>query len=215
MPDALPPQTSQTAGLNDAGLRLPNSRVRRLLLGIEDVMGASGLATIVRQAGQTHYSINLPPDNHRLELPATEYAALIQAIENYYGRGARGTLTRIGASTFKELVKSRPWIRLVHASLSRFLPRRQQQRWVLDWLARNMGGQVTVERHQRRLRLIDHTSAATLGRRRETEICWLTQGEIMEALQWATGREHAVTESACKAKGDPVCQFEIGEAFGS
>lgn len=214
MRDALPPEASQTAGLSDMGLHLPNARVRRVLLGIQDVMGASGLATIVRQAGQTQYSTSLPPDNQQTELSAADYAALIQAIENYYGRGARGTLTRIGASAFKELVKSRPWLRLIRAAVYRFLPRRQQQRWVLGWLARDMGGRVTVEAYQRRLRLIDHTSAATLGRQRETEICWLTQGEIMEALQWATGHEHVVTETACKAKGDPVCQFEIGEPLG-
>jgi predicted hydrocarbon binding protein len=184
-----------------------------VLLGIQDVMGAGGLATITRQAGLAHYTLNLPPDNRQPELPGADYAALIQAIENYYGRGARGTLTRIGASAFKERVKSRPLIRIFHTLVCRFLPRRQQQRWVLGWLARGMGGQVTVEVNQRRFRLIDHTSAATLGRQRETEICWLTQGEIMEALQWATGHEHVVTEIACKAKGDPVCQFEIGESL--
>lgn len=211
MHDALPPETSRTTGLSDMGLCLPNARVRRVLLGIQDVMGASGLATIVRQAGQTQYATTLPPDNHQAELLAADYAALIQAIENYYGRGARGTLTRIGAAAFKELVRHRPWMRLARAGVYRFLPRRQQQRWVLGCLARDLGGRVTVEVHQRRLRLVDHASAATLGRQREIEICWLTQGEIMEALQWATGREHAVTETACKAKGDPVCQFEIGE----
>lgn len=208
---ASPPETPKTTGLNATTFRLPNARVRRVLLGIQDVMGATGLATIARQAGQAHYSTSLPPDNSQAEMPAADYAALIQAIENYYGRGARGTLTRIGASAFKELVRSRPVIRLIHAGLCRFLPRRPQQLWVLNWLAHDMGGQVRVEVYQRRLRLIDHTSAATLGRQRETEICWLTQGEIMEALQWATGREHAVTETLCKAKGDPACQFEIGE----
>lgn len=211
MRDAPPSATPPAAGPPNTNLRLPNARLRRVLLGIQDVMGTSGLATITRQAGLAHYAANLPPDNGQLELFVSDYAALIQAIENYYGRGARGTLTRIGASAFKELVKSRPVIRWLHVVMCRLLPRRQRQRWVLGWLARSMGGQVTVEVVQRRLRLSDHTSAATLGRQRETEICWLTQGEIMEALQWATGREHVVTEIACKAKGDPLCQFEIGE----
>lgn len=194
-----------------ANARLPNAHVRRVLLGIQEVMGPGGLATIIRQAGQTQYAASLPPDNTHRELLAVNYAALLQAIENYYGRGARGTLTRIGAAAFKELVKSRPLMRLIYAALGRFLPRRQQQRWALGWLAQNLSGRVTVETHQRRWRVVDHTSAATLGRQRETEMCWLTQGEIMEALHWATGHEHAVTETACKAKGDPVCQFEIGE----
>lgn len=211
MHEARPPETPNTTGLNEIVIRLTNARVRRVLLGIQDVMGASGLATIMRQAGQAHYATNLPPDNLKTDMPAADFAALIQAIENYYGRGARGTLNRIGASAFKELVKSRPLMRVIQAGLWLVLPRPQQQRWVLQWLARDMGGQVRVEVDQRRVRLIDPTSAATLGRQRETESCWLTQGEIMEALQWATGREYVVTETACKAKGDPACQFEIGE----
>jgi len=199
--------------MSDADLVLTNARVRRVLLGIQDVMGESGRATIARQAGQAHYATALPPDNRQAELPAAEYAALLQAIENYYGRGARGTLMRIGSAAFKELVKSRPLMRFAQAGLVRFMPRRQQQRWALGWLAREMGGQVVVEATRWQLKVIDHTSAATLGRQRETEICWLTQGEIIEALTWATGHEHAVNETACKAKGDPVCQFEIGDPF--
>lgn len=210
MSDAPQPNPPPTPSLHNADLRLPNARVRHVFLGIQDVMGVGGLATIIRQAGQTQYATSLPPDNPHAELLAVNYAAVIQAIENYYGRGARGTLTRIGSAAFKELVKSRPVIRMARLAFGQFLPQRQQQHWVLRWLARNLGGQVTVEVQRRQLRLVDHTSPATLGRQREMVICWLTQGEIMEALHWATGYEHIVAETACKAKGDAACQFEIG-----
>jgi predicted hydrocarbon binding protein len=197
--------------VNDAGPAVSNAHLRRVLLGIQDVMGTTGLATILRQAGQIRYANTLPPDDSNPALPAAEYAALLQAIENYYGRGARGTLMRIGAASFNALVKSRPLARALYATLGRLLPVRQKRAWAVRWLAREMGGHVTVEATRWQLKLIDLTSAATMGRQRDVEICWLTQGEIMEALKWVTGREHEVAETACKARGDPACRFEIGE----
>jgi hypothetical protein len=86
---------------------LPNARARRFMQAIQDVMGLSGLATVLRQAGLQRYANALPAADEAPGLKASEYAALMQAIENYYGRGARGTLTRIGYASFKRLVDGR------------------------------------------------------------------------------------------------------------
>jgi predicted hydrocarbon binding protein len=86
----------------------------------------------------------------------------------------------------------------------------------LGWLARQMaepGGQVTVHHDDRRLTLVDHEADACYGRARESEICWESLGEIQAALVWATGRHYDVTETACRAKGEPACRFEVGQAL--
>src|SRR4051794_40656409 len=90
----------------EAGRAVPNARVRRLMLAIQDVMGMSGLATVLRQAGLQRFASAMPPANNEPGLHAAEYASLLQAIENYYGRGARGTLTRVGYAAFNRLVAS-------------------------------------------------------------------------------------------------------------
>ena len=194
----------------EMGRALPNARVRRLMLAIQDVMGQGGLATILRQAGLQRYAGALPPSNGEPGLRAGEYAALLQAIENYYGRGARGTLTRVGYASFNRLLASRrlmaAWFRL----LFRLVPVRTRQLITLRWLAHEIGGRVTIHQDGQHLNLVDQDSDATVGRHRDAEICWETLGEIQEALKWATGLEYDVNELSCKAKGDPACRFEIG-----
>jgi len=199
-----------------AGRALPNNRLRRFMLAIQEVMGVSGLMTILRQAGLQRYGGALPPNNKESLLRASEYAAIIQAIENYYGRGARGTLNRIGHASFNKLVQSHRLRAQVYQMLFRALPLQNRKLMTLQWLAQEMaapGGQVTVHLDDRHIAFVDQQSDATFGRTRETEICWVTVGEIQEALKWCTGTEHDVSEMSCKAKGDPACRFDIGEAM--
>jgi predicted hydrocarbon binding protein len=201
----------------ETGRALPNARVRRLMLAIQDVMGQGGLATILRQAGLQRYTSALPPANDEPGLHAAEYAALLQAIENYYGRGARGTLTRVGYASFNRLVNTRRFTAAWYRLLFRILPVRTRQLLTLRWLASEIsgrGGRVTVNQHEQHLNLVDQDSDATVGRHRDGEICWETVGEIQEALKWGTGLEYDVNERTCKAKGDPACRFEIGGPLG-
>jgi bacteriochlorophyll 4-vinyl reductase len=199
------------------GRTLPNARVRRTLLAIQDVMGQSGLTTILRQAGMQRYVNALPAADQGPGLRATEYATLMQAIENYYGRGARGTLMRIGYAAFARLVKEKRTQAALYSLWFRLLPAAARRWEVLRWLARELagpGGQVTVHRDDQRINLVDHTSDPTAGRQREQPICWMTVGEIQEALKWGTGQEYEVTEMACRAKGDAACRFEVGDPIG-
>jgi len=201
---------------SNSGRALPNARVRRFMLAVQEVMGRSGLTTILRQAGLQRYTGNLPPDNQETSLAAAEYAAMIQAIENYYGRGARGTLNRIGHASFTRLLASNKFKAQTTQWLYRLQPHASRKLNALKWLAEEIaapGGQVTVEPGEQYITLVDHESDATFGRTRDAEICWVTLGEIQEAVKWATGAEHEVVEVACKAKGDPACCFEIRDTF--
>src|SRR5689334_19194692 len=107
---------------DNSGRTLTNARVRRVMLAIQDVMGQSGLVTILRQAGLQRYVSILPPANHEPGLRATEYATLLQAIENYYGRGARGTLMRVGYAAFNRLVQANPLRASAYRLFFRLLP---------------------------------------------------------------------------------------------
>ena len=195
---------------------LPNARARRFMLAIQDVMGQSGLATVLRQAGLQRYASALPASDDSPGLKASEYAALMQAIENYYGRGARGTLTRIGYASFQRLVAGQRLRARLFRALLRPLPLPTRRLMVLRWLARQMtgGGTVRVHLDDRNLAFVDQDSLATTGRTRESEICWVTLGELQEALKWGTGREYDVAEMSCRAKGEPACRFEVGAPVG-
>lgn len=184
------------------------------MLGIQEVMGRNGLTATLKLAGLQRYIANMPPSNGAVEIRASEYAALIQAIETQLGSGARGQLGRIGHAAFKHIVASDKIAWNVIAVTNRFLPPRQRIHRALAQLAKHISepdGRAGVQKDDQRLLFVDDASDGTVGRRRNAEICWLTLGLIQECISWATGSSYDVTEVACRAKGDPGCQFEIGE----
>lgn len=200
-----------------SGRHLPNLRVRILMLAIMDVMGRNGLNATLKLAGLQRYISNLPPANMVAELHASEYAALIQAIETLLGSGARGQLNRIGHAAFKRIIESDKTRWNITGFINRFLPARQQLQRSLTALARHLAapdGNVGIYSDDGRLMFVDVSSDATQGRQRATEICWLTLGQIQECAFWATGSNYDITEVSCKAKGEAECRFEIGERLG-
>src|SRR5574341_413065 len=193
---------------------LPNRRFRGLILAVQDVMGRNGLNPTLKLAGVPHYISYVPPANSVCEAHASEYAAIIHAIETQLGSGARGQLNRIGRASFKYILAcdKLAWNAI---SLTRhILPVRQRMHRALAQLARYLSepdGSVAVHSDYHRILMVDESSDGTFGRQRNTEICWLTLGQIQECVHWATGRNCEVVEVACKAKGHPGCKFEIGE----
>jgi len=76
-----------------------NTIVRQALVAVEEVMGANGLNAVLRLSNLGNFVNNLPPDNLEPGIQALEYARLNQAIEEFYGRGGRGMLKRIGKAS--------------------------------------------------------------------------------------------------------------------
>ena len=67
-----------------------NGIVRQALVSAEEVMGANGLHAVLRASGLERYIGNLPPNDVNPAIQTSDYARLIQAIEDFYGRGAKG-----------------------------------------------------------------------------------------------------------------------------
>jgi predicted hydrocarbon binding protein len=187
--------------------------MRRVLMAIQDVMGRSGLMTVLRQARLHRFTSTLPRHDHDLRVQAAEYAGLVQAIEVYYGRGARGTLIRVGEAAFRQLVAHQRLRAMGYRLACLVAPAAACRGLVLRWVAREIArptGQVEVQAlADGRLVLMDHEGDSVFGRTREAPGCWLMVGEVQEALRWATGYDYEVVETHCKALGDPACRYEI------
>ena len=195
---------------------IPNRRFHCLLLDIQDVMGRNGLNATLKLASLPQYLSHLPPPNNACESHASEYAAIIQAIETQLGSSARGQLNRIGHASFKHVIACDKLAWNAIFFTRHLLPTRQRLQRALTQLARYLSepdASVAVSSDQHRLLLVDESSDATFGRQRNAEICWLTLGQIQACMHWATGRNYEVVEVACKARGHPGCKFEIGEPF--
>jgi predicted hydrocarbon binding protein len=193
---------------------LTNRYMRLTLLGVQSAMGRNGLNAMLRLAGLMRYSQTLPPDNRKYDAHTSEYATLIQTIENHFGNNARGQLTRIGHALFRNLYTADKASWQILGMTNTFLPPRQRMQRslhrVANFLSDGSGG-VTIETHNELLYLNDPLSPGTWQRRHDHELCWLTMGMISECVLWTTDNTHELTEVSCRATGAECCRFEIGK----
>jgi hypothetical protein len=128
-------------------------------------------------------------------------------------------LRRIGKASFQYGVREQAALLGVAGVALKLLPERQRIKFILNGMVdalKKSNPQVNawVDESGDRLAYIESTCAICHSRQSQTPICYLYVGSISEAVQWASGKEHEVTETHCLAKGDPYCRFEIGEARG-
>jgi len=192
--------------------RLPNRYARCFMRAVQDEIGVYSLHMLLRNAGLDRYIEDLPPDNSRPEILASEFAALHNAIREYFGRGARGSLNRIGRVTWQLMFNDASIGYRVGLFAARLLPPLPRNRKVLEHLAAQMrepDGDVSVHLLDRDLIFMDTSSDSTFGQTVDEPICWATLGMIQAAIIWATGEEQDVDEISCRAAGATACKFRI------
>lgn len=143
---------------------------------------------------------------------AQVYASLQAAMRTYYGRGARGILTRVGQRLWDHLLDDAALGGKTQAAIIKRLPLSTRRKPALELLGKFIGTQssdVTVHTLDLDLLFADHASPNTDGQSASAPICYVTQGLIREALFWATGQNYNVEETSCKAKGEEACEFTI------
>src|SRR5574339_757610 len=194
-----------------------NSLVRQALISAQEVMGDNGLNAVLRTSGLERFIGNFPPNNLEPSIPASQYAKLNQTIEEFYGRGGKGMLRRIGKASFQYGVREQSALLGVAGVALKLLPERQRIKFILNGMVdalkkSNPQVDARLDESDGELAYIESTCAICHSRHSETPICYLYTGSISEAVVWATGKEHEVTETHCLAKGDPYCRLEVGEA---
>lgn len=195
-----------------------NALVRQALVSTQEVMGENGLNAVLRASGLERFIGNLPPNNIEPGIPTANYARFNQAIEDFYGRGGRGMLRRIGQASFQYGVREQAALLGIAGAALQLLPEKQRIKFILNAMAgalkkSNPNVNAWVEQGER-LAYIEDTCAICHSRTSAEPICHVYVGSISAAVQWATGKSFAVTETHCMAKGDPYCRFEIGEVIG-
>ncbi len=194
-----------------------NGIVRQALVSAEEVMGVNGLHAVLRASGLDRYIGNLPPNDVNPAIQTSDYARLIQAIEEFYGRGSKGILRRIGRASFQYGMREQAALLGVAGVALKLLPEKQRIKFILNGMANalkksNPEVDAWVEEPGDSLAYIERTCAICWGRQSEQPICSLYIGSIGEAVHWAAGVEHEIIETHCLAKGDEYCRFEVGAA---
>ena len=193
-----------------------NALVRQALMSAQEVMGENGLNTVLRTSGLERYIGNFPPDNLEPAIQTSDYARLNEVIEEFYGRGGRGMLRRIGKASFQYAVREQAALLGIVGVALKVLPTRPRIKFILDALVNalkksNPQVDAWVEEAGNTFAYCDASCAICHGRQSTDTICHLYIGSIGEAVQWATGQEFQIVETHCTAKGDPHCRFEVRE----
>ena len=193
-----------------------NSLVRQALTSMEEVMGEHGLNVVLKTCGLDKFVGNYPPNDLEPSIKASQYAQLNQAIEDFYGRGGRGMLLRVGRASFQYGVREQAALLGVAGVALKLMPEKQRIKFILNGMAdalkkSNPEVDAYLDESNGKLAYVESTCAICNGRHSETPVCYLYIGSVSEAVQWATGKEYEITETHCLAKGDEYCRFEIGE----
>jgi hypothetical protein len=193
-----------------------NSLVRQALVSMQEIMGDNGLNAVLKSCGLERFVGNFPPNNLEPSIKTSQYAQLNQAIEDFYGRGGRGMLRRIGKASFQYAVREQAALLGVAGVALKLLPDRQRIKFILNGMAdalkkSNPQVKAWVDESGGHLAYVEATCAICHGRQSDHPICYLYIGSISEAVLWATGKEYEITETHCIARGDEFCRFEVGE----
>ncbi len=193
-----------------------NALVRQALVASEEVMGVNGLNIVLKSAGLEQFVGNYPPDNLEPSIKTAQYARLNQAIESFYGRGGRGFLRRIGKASFQYATREQTALLGLAGVALKVLPKKQRILFILNSMVNalkktNPQVDAWVDESEGQVAFVDRTCAICHQRASDRPICHLYVGSLTEAVQWATGTEHQITETHCAAQGDEYCRFEIGE----
>jgi hypothetical protein len=109
-----------------------NTLVRQALVSAQEVMGENGLNTVLRTSGLERFIGNFPPDDLNPAIKTSDYARLNEAIEEFYGRGGRGMLRRIGKASFQYAVREQAALLGLAGVALKLLPTRQRIKFILN-----------------------------------------------------------------------------------
>jgi len=180
---------------------------------IASELGQDNLSVVFEKAGlPSDWSDPVRWESLAHTTPIEAYARLQKAMRIYYGRGARGILIRVGSNLWNRLLDDAPLAVKAQSKIIFGLPVNARRKAALELLAKLIGGQrgdMTVHTLDLDLLLSDKVSPSTLGQNESGRICYVTLGLLRECLYWATGQEHDIEETSCRANGEEACEFRI------
>ncbi|GAB4579198.1 MAG: hypothetical protein Fur0022_19360 [Anaerolineales bacterium] len=195
-------------------LMVANALMLQAFKAIEEVMGKKGLDTILLASGLEKYTDNFPPNNVEPAISSTDYAKLNQAIEEFYGRGGKGILKRIGRASFQYGVREQAALLGLAGLALKVLPKRQRVKFIFNSIGGalkkiNNENEFFVDDRGENLAYVTPTCSICYGRHHDQPVCYLLVGSLSEAAKWATGEEFEIRETHCLSKGDKFCRFEV------
>jgi len=142
-----------------------------------------------------------------------DYARLNQVIGDYIGRASKGILMRIGRASFQYGIREQAALLGLVGTAIKVLPKRQRVKFMLNAI----GNALKKTSPDTEFWVDDRDGLAYCardcsiceGRTSSQAVGHLLAGSLAEAARWATGEDHRVRETMCKAMGDPYGRWEV------
>lgn len=197
---------------------MPNDALRILFMAIEEVMGKDGMKAALHGAKLERYIDNYPPKNLNLEVRFSEYGAVEQAVEDFYGaRGARAMLLRVGRTTFNYGIKEQSAVLgLAGQALKAMpLPTSAKMKLLLDQMIaavnKTVNQPAVLEDQADSFHWVVSHCMCLHRPRHASPCCFVTLGGLTEAAKWLTDKQFPVQEITCMNQGADACRFKISK----
>lgn len=191
----------------------PNRFLGHFVRAANEKLGTDALPMVLHRAG-LDAELADPEPAYRLDAESARsaYATIQAGMRLYYGRGARGSLTRVGRMLWPVLLDDASLFLRFRAGALRSMPRPMRAKPALGLLAsllRGVSSRVTVHSLDLDWMLVDHDSPTARGQSHTEPVCFVTLGLVQESLLWATGQEYDVQETFCLATSGDGCKFHV------
>ena len=195
----------------------PQKMGRLILQGMEEVMGTSGVNTVLHLGSLDSIIENYPTTGSERTFSFETVSALQASLEKVYGpRGGRGVALRVGRSSFRYGLKEYGSMLGLTEMAFRLLPLptklRTGARVFADLFNKHSDQKVRVDESENKIYWIIEHCPLCWERKTDEVICHLAVGVLQEALYWLSGgKVFSVEETACVARGDETCTIVIDQ----
>lgn len=195
----------------------PQKMGRLILQGMEEVMGTSGVNTVLHLGSLDSIIENYPTTSSERTFSFETVSALQASLEKVYGpRGGRGVALRVGRSSFRYGLKEYGSMLGLTEMAFRLLPLptklRTGARVFADLFNKHSDQKVRVDELENKIYWIIEHCPLCWERTADEAICHLAVGVLQEALYWLSGgKVFSVEETACVARGDETCTIVIDQ----
>lgn len=193
----------------------PNRMGRIILMSLEEIIGRSGVNSVLSRMDLNEYIGNYPPHNQELNFPFRHVSLILSGLETIYGpHGGQGIALRGGRSCFLYgLREFGPLFGLTDLTF-RLMPLQTKLKVGGNSFAeifnRYSDQRVEVEHTPKQMTWRITRCPMCWERHTETPACHLAVGVLQEALYWVSGGKFFhLEETECISRGDATCTIMI------
>lgn len=200
---------------------ISNMTFRVVLLGIQDIIGANGLKTILNHANLKDYLDNLPPNDHEKgQCRASEVAAVDRDVADIFGaNGGAAILFQVGKMQAKWGLEENPdtvtAARSLLAGKSEFETAKTALELAAGVVAAETQSKAWVEADGNDILYHIDENTHSFGITGANPVCHVTSGFVTGIVQWATGKTDWIgKEERCMAQGAEYCTHRVKKGTG-